>query len=381
MTIRKFHASALAHLAPASLRACMLLAITALPVAQVQAADLVPIEQVGSEYGKPHQRIDVGGGRRINLHCMGTGSPTVIFDSGLSDWSNTWALIQPAVAKSTRACAYDRPGMGYSDPSPDPRTPSVAIGDLKRLLDGAGIKDPVVLVGHSLGGFYAKLFAATYPARVAGLVLVDPSEERLWDRVGDSLSTQFGQDLVRKARAEADEGIGELMAHFAKCAADAKAGGLTEERYTRCTDPIRTPLGTAILAERRVLQATATYQETQSRELADSMYGNHPEDDAHYARLFAGKRPLGDLPLIVLTHSLWDMSDATSEVHYQAWRQSHAQTAGFSRRGVQEMVPNSMHNMQVGNPDAIVDAVGRVLKMLKPTRGGSPKPRVDRPGQ
>lgn len=348
--------------------ASILMTLAALPVAQAQAADLVPIEQIGSEYVKPHQRIDVGGGRRINLHCIGSGSPTVIFDSGLSDWSNTWALIQPAVAKSTRACSYDRPGMGYSDPAKEPRTPTAAIQDLKRLLDGAGIKEPVVLVGHSLAGFYAKLFAVTYPDRVAGLVLVDPSEERLWDRVGPSLATRFGPELVRAARAEADEGIGHLMAHFATCAADAKAGGLTEERYKRCTDPIRTPLGAAILAERRVLQATPTYQETQARELADSMYGKHPEADAHYARLFVGKAPLGDLPLIVLTHSLWDMSDATSELHYQAWRQSHAQTASFSRRGMQEMVPNSTHNMQVGNPAAIVDAVERVLKMVPTSR-------------
>lgn len=344
--------------------ACLLAALAVLAATQVQAADLVPIEQVGSAYTTPHQRIDVGGGRRINLHCMGSGSPTVIFDSGLSDWSNTWALIQPAVAKSTRACSYDRPGMGYSDPAKEPRTPTAAIQDLKRLLDGAGIQEPVVLVGHSLAGFYAKLFAVTYPDRVAGLVLVDPSEERLWDRVGPSLAKRFGPELVRTARAEADDGIRELMAHFATCAADAKAGGLTEDQYKRCTDPVRTPLGADILAERRVLQATPTYQETQSRELADSMYGKHPEADAQYARLFAGKLPLGDLPLIVLTHSLWDMSDATSEVHYQAWRQSHVLTARLSRRGLQEMVPNSTHNMQVGNPAAIVAVIERMLKMV-----------------
>ena len=351
-----------------TLCACLLLALVGLPVASAEAADLVPIEQVESEYVKPQQRIDVGGGRRINLHCMGSGSPTVVFESGLSDWSNTWVLIQPAVAKSTRACAYDRPGMGYSDPDTRPRTPDAAVRDLKRLLDGAGINDPVVLVGHSLGGFYAKLFAVTYPDRVAGLLLVDPSEERLWDRVGPSLSARFGPALVRTARDEADEGIGALMNHFAKCAAEARAGGLTEERYRKCTDPVRAPLGTAILAERRVLQASSAYQETQYRELADSMYGKHPDADARYARLFAGKAPFGDLPLVVLTHSLWDMSDATSEVHYQAWRQSHAQTAGMSWRGVQEMVPNSTHNMQVGNPAAIVDAVERVLDMLPASR-------------
>jgi len=107
-----------------------------------------------------------------------------------------------------------------------------------------------------------------------------------------------------------------------------------------------------------------TYQDTQSRELNDSMYGKHPEADAHYARLFAGKTPLGDLPLIVLTHSLWDMSDATSEVHYHAWRQAHVHTAALSQRGTQEMVPNSKHNMQVDNPGAVVDAIERLLKMV-----------------
>jgi len=343
---------------------CLLAACIGLPIAHARPADLVPIEQVGSEYVKPHQRIDVGGGRRMNLHCMGTGSPTVVFESGLSDWSNTWALIQPAVAKSTRACAYDRPGMGYSDPATAPRTPDAAVKDLKRLLDGAGIKEPVVLVGHSLGGFYAKLFAVTYPERVAGLVLVDPSEERLWERVGPALSSRFGAALVRTAREEADEGIGALMAHFETCAAEAKTGALSEERYKKCTDPVRAPLGSAILAERRVLQATPAYLETQFRELADSMYGKHPEADARYARLFAGAKPLGDLPMIVLTHGLWDMSDATSEVHYQAWRQSHVLTAALTSRGTQEMVPYSRHNIQVENPASVVDAVERLLKMV-----------------
>jgi pimeloyl-ACP methyl ester carboxylesterase len=343
---------------------CLLAALIGMQVMPAVAADLVPIEPVGSEYVKPQQRIDVGGGRRMNLHCMGTGSPTVVFESGLSDWSNTWALIQPAIAKSTRACAYDRPGMGYSDPAAGPRTPDAAIQDLKRLLDGAGIKEKVVLVGHSLGGFYAKLFAVTYPERVAGLVLVDPSEERLWQRLGPMLSERFGPALVRTASDEVDEGIGALMAHFEKCAAEARSGGLGEERYKKCTDPVRAPLGSAILAERRVLQALPTYQDTQSRELNDSMYGKHPEADARYARLFAGTNPLGDLPLIVLTHSLWDMSDATSEVHYHAWRQAHVQTAALSRRGAQEMVPNSKHNMQVDNPGAVVDAIERLLKMV-----------------
>ena len=347
-----------------AVRALLAAALMGLPAAQAAAADLIPIEQVGAEYAKPHQRIDVGGGRRMNLHCMGSGGPTVVFESGLSDWSSTWALIQPTVARSARACSYDRPGMGYSDPVPGSRTPEDAIRDLKRLLDAAGITEPVVLVGHSLGGFYAKLFAATYPDRVAGLVLVDPSEERLLERVGPSLASRFDPALVQALREENDEGIAALMAHFRECAADAHAGTLTEERYRKCTDPVRAPLGSAILAERRVLQATPAYQDAQSTELADSVYGKHPEADARYARLFAGDVPLGSMPLLVLTHGLWDMSDPTGEVDYQSWRQAHALTAALSRRGTQEMVPNARHNIQVDNPAAVVDAIERVLKML-----------------
>ncbi len=355
------------RIAAMAMRLGLVAAITGLAVVSALAADPVPVEAVGGEYARPQQRIDVGGGRHINLHCMGEGQPTVVFESGLSDWSNTWALIQPAVAKRTRACSYDRAGMGYSDPSPDPRTPEAVVADLARLLDGAGIHEPVLLVGHSLGGFYAKLFAATRPGRVAGLVLVDPSEERLWDRVGDELSTRYGPALVRNARKEA-EGVSGLIAHFGKCARKARGGGLDDSAYRRCTDPERTPLGEAILADRRVLQATESYQDTQWRELRDSMYGEHPEADARYARLFSGPAPLGDLPLLVLTHGLWDLSDATSEVHYRAWRRAHEQTAALSRRGTQEMVPMSHHNLQVERPQAVIDAVERVLRQVRDTR-------------
>ena len=76
----------------------------------------------GTAYVGPHQRVDIGGGRKLNLFCMGSGGPTVLFDSGLSDWSSIWALVQPAVAKRMQACSYDRAGMGYSDPSETPRT-------------------------------------------------------------------------------------------------------------------------------------------------------------------------------------------------------------------------------------------------------------------
>ena len=112
-------------------------------------------------------------GTRLNLYCTGTGSPTVVFDSGWEDWAPVWTIVQPEVAKWTRACSYDRAGAGFSDPGPMPRT-SVRIADeLRRALHNARIQGPYILVGHAFGGDNVRTFAARYPAEVAGLVLVE----------------------------------------------------------------------------------------------------------------------------------------------------------------------------------------------------------------
>lgn len=326
---------------------------------------VIPIEQVQEAYVRPHDRIEVEPGRRINLHCEGAGSPTVVFESGLSDWSNTWALIQPAIATRTRACSYDRPGMGYSDPSPHPATAENAVRDLHALLERAGIRGPLVLVGHSLGGFYMKVYAATHPDQVAGLVLVDPSEERLWDRVGPLLAPRFGVQLTGEARADDAEGIRAGIEHFRECAAEASRAPLDEAAYTRCTDPVRPQLGARINAERRRLQPLAVYQAAQAEEFARSMFAADPAADARYAKLFAGKHPFGDKPLVVLTHSLWDMTPPFGETGWLSWVTAHRLTAALSSRGEQRVVPMTRHNIQVDAPQAVIDAVDGVLDALR----------------
>ena len=123
-------------------------------------------------YARPGHLVDAGG-FRLNLYCMGSGSPTVVFDSGWEDWAPAWSKVQPEIAKWTRACSYDRAGAGFSEPGPMPRT-SVRIADeLHTALHNAGIDAPYILAAAAFGGDNMRVFAARYMPEVAGLVMVD----------------------------------------------------------------------------------------------------------------------------------------------------------------------------------------------------------------
>jgi hypothetical protein len=109
-------------------------------------------------------------GFRLNLYCMGSGSPTVVFDSGWGDWAPAWSKVQPEIAKWARACSYDRAGTGFSDPGPMPRTSVHIAEELRTALHHAGIGGPYILVGSAFGGDNLR---DLYMGEVAGRVLVD----------------------------------------------------------------------------------------------------------------------------------------------------------------------------------------------------------------
>ena len=123
-------------------------------------------------YAKPGQLVDVNG-FRLNLYCMGSGSPTVVFDSGWGDWAPAWSKVQPQIAKWTRACSYDRAGTGFSDPGPMPRTSVRIAEELHTALHHAGITGPYILVGSAFGGDNVRAFADLYMDEIAGMVLDD----------------------------------------------------------------------------------------------------------------------------------------------------------------------------------------------------------------
>jgi len=127
-------------------------------------------------YARVGQLVDAGG-FRLNLYCMGSGSPTVVFDSGWEDWAPAWSTVQPQIASFTRACSYDRAGAGFSDPGPMPRTSVRIARELHTALHRAGIEGPYILVGNAFGGDNMRTFADLYMSEVAGLVLDDADSD------------------------------------------------------------------------------------------------------------------------------------------------------------------------------------------------------------
>jgi pimeloyl-ACP methyl ester carboxylesterase len=121
----------------------------------------------------PGRLVAIGGGRSLYLNCVGRGSPTVVLEAGFAASRDTWNAVQPALAATTRTCAYDRAGLGSSLPMPGVHDAADEVADLGRLLRAAHIPPPYVLAGHSYGGLLVRLFAAAHPGETAGVVLVD----------------------------------------------------------------------------------------------------------------------------------------------------------------------------------------------------------------
>ncbi|WP_158266509.1 alpha/beta fold hydrolase [Allosphingosinicella deserti] len=144
------------------------------------------MSEARSEARETGGRFDVGG-RSIHIACRGTGHPTIVVDAGLGTAPATdegWQRIAGRIATTTRICLYDRAGLGGSDPATDfPRTSMHAAADLHEALRKAGVEGPFLLVGHSIGGLHAQVFASLYSAETAGLVLLSsthPDQIETW---------------------------------------------------------------------------------------------------------------------------------------------------------------------------------------------------------
>lgn len=296
------------------------------------------------------QLVDIGG-RRIHLDCRGSGSPTVVFESGLDIYGSlSWETIHDSIAKGTRACAYDRAGIMWSDPGPEPRDAAAVAEDLHLTLTNAGEKGPYVMVGHSLGGPYIMTFTKRYGQQVAGLVFVDASHpdqvERFKAVVGQQLEPPMAVfELVAKL---VWTGIPRLVVPNDGNGKMPAAANAAMAAYA----PVS--LG-SMLAENRAIGETMREAGT--------------------------FRQLGDRPVVVLS-AMKPIDEATlktlkltgeqGQKFQAAWKAMHDEEASWSSRSRHELVPDATHYIHVDRPDVVIRAIREVVDSVRARPGQDP---------
>lgn len=319
-----------------------------------------PLRVVASEiYSRPAQLIPVMGKRRLNLVCMGTDSPVVLFEAGAGGGAPDWRKVQAEVAKVTRACAYDRAGYGYSDPIDRPVDAINVVADFHQMLKGASLDAPIVLVGHSVGGIYSELFAATYPSQVAGLVLVDPTGLE-----------DFG--LINKVLTE-DERAQQKASHlrqsatYARCLQLAKRGKVPVSAGSECAAPQTDDPVMNVVLQRQ-------YGDPKRWETFQSaMRAFYPSDDplesdsVTTSEVRAQPLALGDKPLILLKTPGRVPPGERGEWLRSASLASARKLVTASTRG-RVVEVDSGHYIQFQHPDVVIDTVLEVVGVVRAAR-------------
>ncbi|MEJ1931625.1 alpha/beta hydrolase [Nostoc sp. NIES-2111] len=309
------------------------------------AAPAVPMET----YTTPAELVRLPDGRRMNLFCLGAGTPAVILDAGAGQGTSAWATVQAEIAETTQVCAFDRAGLGFSSPGPLPRDAMAMVADEKAMLEAAGIDGPFVLVGHSLAGFNVELFTYLHRSDVAGIVLVDPSVPH-WDRrVAQIAPTMAASGAAARAKRRS-------------CADRVIAGelGPTAPAFTACFPPPPEGLPATVREVVLARQLDKDMHRTINSEL-DSEEASSAEVERH-------RRQLGDLPVVVLTAVGQTypptVPDGEKAARAALWTQGHAAIAALSSRGEQRRV-DSGHYIGQTRPDAIVAAVRQVVEAAR----------------
>lgn len=285
----------------------------------------------------PGFMVDVGG-HRLHLWCRGDatpGTPSVIFDSGLGGDAFAWEAIAPEVAKFTKACTYDRAGMGYSDPGPTPRTSGQIAKELAALIENGPIDAPVLLVGLSFGGFNTRIVASERPDLVAGLVLVSASHESQGERYAAAgvPSGRPPEAIIKLAPVAASLGILRL--------AGVTLGTPPERAYPNVRNFVRA-----------TVYRTTRYQ-TMASELAHT---------AESGRQVAATRRQLTFPLVVVSPGgeTGERRDVNAELQRDL--------ATLSSRGCQVVAGDSGHG--IGNqPELVVQAIRDVLAAIDDEAG------------
>lgn len=317
-------------------------------------ATYIPYEKLGT-------LAKISTGETIHIKCMGAGSPTVILTAGAGDWSAAWRKVQPEIAKTTRVCAWDRPGFGFSRGTRQPQDVMNTTADLEAALKVSRISGPYIAVGHSLGGYEALLFKDRNSRAVTGMVLVDPSIPDQLNRFRKA-APQFFAFLDKLETSQ--------LGYFDRCIAGLKSGKLK----VGGKDPESCLAYPSDYPQKLSMMLAALDTDPLRFTAARSMF-EHLKGDG--SSVVNAKRNYGDMPMIVLTATKMQemppgMPQAAKDQipdEQAEWGRAHDELAALSSRGVNRRVPDATHYIQYDKPQAVIAAVEEVVRAARTNTG------------
>ena len=324
-----------------------ILALVVLLVATGAIYEQVARRSAMKEFPPPGKMVEVDG-RLMQMDCRGSGSPTVVLESGLDGLGSlSWAPVHDSLAALTRTCSCSRAGIMWSEPAPGPFDVAKSMGRLRAALKAAGETPPFVMVGHSIAGPYLMEFTHLYPADVVGLVLVDPShpDQKARFREATGKSMPEPPAIIDVMAALSWTGLPRILTR-------PSAGASPIQREINAFAPLS---ARGVVAEGKAADATVATVK-----------------DLH---------DLGDRPLVVLT-AMAPLPDAMLKVagitreqadkFQAAWKAMHDDEASWSTRGRNELVPDATHYIHQLRPNVVIGAVREVVDSVR--AGNPPSP-------
>jgi pimeloyl-ACP methyl ester carboxylesterase len=334
-------------------RVVLLAGILGLIVAGGVLYQILGARRSARRYPPPGAMTEIDG-QRLHLMCVGTGRPAVLFEAGIAASSLSWTRVIRDVGAFTRACAYDRAGLGWSEPSQAPRTVTRMVAELRGIL-ATGAPGPAVLVGHSFGAFLILAYASQYPADVAGLVLLDPPTE--WH----GISGQRARVLWGGIQLSRVGGVLARVGVVRACLALLTGGAPGVPRnFVRVFGPTAARTLEHLVGEVRKLPPEV-HPVVQSIWCQPKCFRAMAEHLAAFEETAAAAdraTPLPDVPLAVVSSG-----DQPADIIAQ-----HRQLARLSSQGRHVVAAQSGHWIQLDEPDLVVRTIEEVVEEARRTR-------------
>lgn len=268
--------------------------------------------------------------RYVQIDCAGQGIPTVILDSGLGGSSLEWVLVKTELSRLTRVCSFDRPGYGNSDMGALPRTSSRIANELFVQLNDAGIDGPLILAGHSFGGYNMQIFARRYSYRVQGLVLVDASHP-------------------------------EQVQRFLEPPLEMLTAPSSRYGIVQFSDP---PAPHEALPDDVRHQIRARSQRWKTRRTLASELLSFRDS----ARQVQQEPALVDMPVVVITRGKSDTRvSAKHELMESRWLEMQTELAAMSSRAAHVIASGAGHHVHIEQPELVVSAIAGLINFVANT--------------